>query len=294
MALHKERFRRPAQTDAAGQVRPVFTDFHLLWMDGDYEYPRHQHTNYETILVEQGPYYCELNSTELTVSPGAVLIIKPGDWHQDHLRRGQRHYVLHFQLAAPKGAPAPPPLFRTEVAATAQICHGHYADEAWFLRELRREAEGAAPHAAAVQDGLLSALFWRLVRGLEPAALSPGFRRLPEDEAERETIAHAMRRHLAHNLDVPTLARELRLSPRHLTNRCRALFGQPPARLFLRMKLETAAELLRASDARVKEVAESLGFANPYHFSAAFRRHFGHPPSALGRERERPRGSGDG
>lgn len=287
MALHKERFRRPAQTGAADRVRPVFTDFHLLRMDGDYEYPRHRHTNYEAILVERGPYRCELNGTELVVRAGAVLVIKPGDWHQDHLRDGQRHYVLHFQLAAPEGSPAPPPLFRADVPADAQICSGHYGREAWCLRELRREAEDAAPHAAAVQDGLLCALFWRLVRGLEPSALSPGFRRLPEDEAEREAISHTMRRHLADNLDVPTLAHELRMSPRHLTNRCRALFGQSPARMFLRLKLETAAEWLQTGDARVKEVAESLGFANPYHFSAAFRRHFGRAPSALGRERPR-------
>jgi len=37
--------------------------------------------------------------------------------------------------------------------------------------------------------------------------------------------------------------------------------------------------LLRYQGQRVKEVSEALGFANPYHFSRVYRRHFGHPPS---------------
>jgi AraC-like DNA-binding protein len=130
-----------------------------------------------------------------------------------------------------------------------------------------------------VEDSLLSALFWRLVRGLDPAALSPEFRRLPAEEARRSELAQAFARHVAGNPDVALIARELRVSPRHLTNQCRALFGAPPARLLLRMKLDLAEEMLRHQRLRVKEVSERLGFATPYHFSAVFRRVRGHPPS---------------
>src|ERR1039457_1566018 len=56
MTMHKERFRRPRQSEVGARLRPVFDDFHLLRMEGSYEYPRHQHTNYEVILIERGPY----------------------------------------------------------------------------------------------------------------------------------------------------------------------------------------------------------------------------------------------
>jgi len=75
------------------------------------------------------------------------------------------------------------------------------------------------------------------------------------------------------------LARQLAISPRHLTGRCRLLFNESPARLLLRLKLRRAEEMLRYSDRRVKEVSDALGFANPFHFSRTFRRHFGRPPS---------------
>jgi AraC-like DNA-binding protein len=275
MIVIKQRFRRPNQAEGGARLRPVFEDFHLLRMKGEFEYPRHQHTNYELILVERGPYRCELNGTELTVANGQVLVIKPGDWHQDHLRHGQRHYVLHFRLPDLESVG----LFKGEGPPELQIGRGNHYHDALFLRELRREAEQAATYAPAVQDSLLEALFWRVVRDLPSEGLSETVRRLPHREALREQIVAALFRHLRDNPTVRALATETRMSPRHLTNLCRRLFGEPPARLLLQLRLRHADEMLRYRGMRVKEVSEALGFANPYHFSRVFRRHNGRAPS---------------
>lgn len=259
----------------------MFDDFHLLRMEGDHEYPRHQHTNHEVILVERGPYRCELNGEELTLVNGQMLVIKPGDWHQDHLRNGQRHYVLHFRLlGAFPGDPATP-LFRGDVRPAEQICQGDHARDTFFMRELRREAEEGAAHAPAVQDGLLEAFFWRVARGLAPEALSDAFRHLPQAQARRERLASVFSRHIEANPTVRELAAEARMSPRHFTKLSRQLLGAPPARYLLGLKMRRAEEMLRYQGQRVKEVSEALGFANPYHFSRVFRRHHGRPPSAI-------------
>jgi len=281
MSLHKERFRRPQQSEVRARLRPVFDDFHLLRMEGASEYPRHQHTNYEVILVERGPYRCELNGAELTLVDGQTLVIKPGDLHQDHLVDGQRHYVLHFRVLDPETGKPGMPLFRPGVTAPEQLCRGDYANETWFLAELRREAEAAGAYAGAVQDSLLEALFWRLVRGLDPSALSQEMRQLPAAAARREEIANAMAGFVARNPTVVELSAALAVSPRHLTNQCVALFGRPPARLLLELKVRRAEELLLYRGLRVREVSDALGFANPYHFSRAFRRVRGHAPSRL-------------
>lgn len=281
MPLFKERFYRPQPSSASVRVRPVFDDFHLLRMTGAFEYPRHQHTNYEMILVERGPYRCELNGVELTLGNGRALIIKPGDWHQDHLRDRQRHYVLHFRLLGSQPGVPGMPLFRDGVAPEAQICRGDYARDVWFMRELRREAEEAAPYSGAIQDSLLEALFWKLVRGLASDSLSETLRQLPAAEARREAIIGEFMRFLHRNPNIPELAAGLHMSPRHLANQCRAFFSESPARLLLRLKIRHADELLRYRGMRVREVSEALGFANPYHFSTAYRRMCGRSPSAI-------------
>ena len=279
MPVIKERFRRPTQADSGVRVRPVFDDFHRLRMEGDYEYPVHRHANYELILVERGPYRCRLNEKELTLADGQILIVKPGDTHADHLRDGQRHFVLHFRLVREREAGGPIDLFCSDAAPELQVGRANHARDALFLRELRREAEAGDPHAPAVQDSLLEALFWRSVRDLPAAGLSEAIRRLPQHQAQRERILATLERHLKGNPSVAELARQLAISPRHLTGQCRLLFNESPARLLLRLKLRRAEEMLRYSDRRVKEVSDALGFANPFHFSRTFRRHFGRPPS---------------
>lgn len=279
MRVNKQRFRRPQAVDPGTRIRPVFEDFHLLRMEGDYEYPRHQHTNYEVILVDRGPYRSELNGEQLTLVDGQVLVIKPGDWHQDHLRDGQRHYVLHFRLVGATAGEPPTPLFRSDVSPAAQLCQGDYSRDAFFMRELRREAEEEARHSPAIQDSLLEALFWRIARGLPNSALSEAFRRLPQVEAQREMIAAVFHRHLHGNPTVVELAAKARMSPRHLTTLCRAMFGEGPARFLLQLKLQRAEAMLRYRSQSVKEVSEALGFANPYHFSRVFKRVYGRPPS---------------
>jgi AraC-like DNA-binding protein len=282
MRMHKERFRRPQQAEGAGRVRPVFEDFHLLWMEGVYEYPRHQHTNYEVIMVERGPYCCELNGIELTLNQGQVLLIKPGDWHQDHLHNGQRHYVLHFRLASTETGLAAASLFSNSVSPNGQVSNGFHPNDTWILRELGEEARRAAIYAGAVQDGLLEAMFWRIVRGLSSEVLSPEFRQLPQTETRREEIAAVFSRFITKNPNMSELAGVLRISPRQLVNRCRELFGETPARLLLRFKLRRADELLSYRGLRVQEVSEELGFANPYHFSRVYRRLRGHAPTRRG------------
>jgi AraC-like DNA-binding protein len=277
MLVIKQRFCRPNQAEGGPRLRPVFDDFHLLRMKGDYEYPRHQHTNFELILVERGPYRCELNGVELTLAKGQVLVIKPGDWHQDHLNHGQRHYVLHFRVPELRNVG----LFRGDVAPSLQIARGNHDRDALFMRELRRETELDAAYAPAIQDSLLEALFWRVVRDLPREGLSETVRRLPRREALREKIVSVLEGHLRGNPTVRALAVETRMSPRHLTNLCQGLFGEPPARLLLKLKLRHAEELLRFREMRVKEVSAELGFANPYHFSRVFRRHYGRAPSLV-------------
>lgn len=257
----------------------MFADFHRLEMREDHEYPRHRHAVYEAIRVERGPYLCELNETELSVKAGEVLIIKPGDWHADHLRRGQRHCVLHFTLRGERGVE--PELFAPGVAAQDQIARGGFAEDVALIGLIREEAERAADHAAAVQDGILGAMFWRWTRGLPRRALSRMWRELPATEARAEELGDLLRRHVADNPTVAALAREAGCSPRQLTNQCRALLGGSPARVLLDMKLAEAEAMLRHQRMRVSEVSDALGFANPFHFSKVCRRLWGLPPSAL-------------
>lgn len=288
-AVQKERFYRSAKPERSIRIRPHFIDFHRLKMTDTYEYPQHQHSNYELILVKSGPYRCLLNATELELSAHQILLIKPGDWHQDHLRAGQYHYVLHFQLGETQAAAeAELQLFQPAVSATLQVCRGPFQQESLLLEELAHEARQATDYSAAIQDALLESIFWRVVRQLSPEALSSQFKRRSVDTAFVDRFERLLESHHRESLSVEQMAHAMDMSPRSLTQRCEDLLGDSPARLLVRYRIDKAIHLLNITDRTVKEVAYDLGFANPYHFSQVFKRVTGQAPQVYRKQAQAP------
>ncbi len=56
---------------------------------------------------------------------------------------------------------------------------------------------------------------------------------------------------------------------------------ETPLQFLTRLKMAHAADLLSKGDLLVKQVAEQIGFADPYHFSRVFKRVYGIPPETF-------------
>nr|WP_210287012.1 GlxA family transcriptional regulator [Ancylobacter tetraedralis] len=84
---------------------------------------------------------------------------------------------------------------------------------------------------------------------------------------------------------IGTIARRLDVSARHLERLFRRHLGVTPAAYHLGLRLERARELLRLSPLPVTDVGLACGFQSAAHFSTAYARRFGRPPSAERRPR---------
>lgn len=80
---------------------------------------------------------------------------------------------------------------------------------------------------------------------------------------------------------VAELSSRLGVTPEHLTRTFRAGGLHPPSLLLASKRMSHAAGLLLTGEAKVKQIAYELGFTTPFHFSAAFKRHYGCSPRAL-------------
>ena len=77
------------------------------------------------------------------------------------------------------------------------------------------------------------------------------------------------------------VARRVATSRRQL-QRAFAEAGETSFRTYLqRVRMERAAELLRAGGAPVNRIANAVGYRQPAQFAKAFRRHHGSPPSSF-------------
>jgi AraC-like DNA-binding protein len=80
---------------------------------------------------------------------------------------------------------------------------------------------------------------------------------------------------------LPELARSVGLNEFKLKAGFRTLFGISVFGYLRTQRMDHARRLLAQRDLSVTEIAARVGYANPSKFAAAFRRHFGFPPSAL-------------
>lgn len=124
----------------------------------------------------------------------------------------------------------------------------------WFLQTQVRE--GANPQRMALRDrtGIASRTVLRALEAMEQSTETP----LPR----------------------AALAGTAGVSPRQLERLFHQHLGRTPGEHYLRLRLDRARLLLRQSELSVLGVAVACGFASASHFTRAYRRAFGHAPSA--------------
>lgn len=105
----------------------------------------------------------------------------------------------------------------------------------------------------------------------------------PQDQAFLQRAAGVVESRVADpTFGMPELSSALGMSPRSLQRKLKALTGETPHFFIQALRLQRAAQLLEQKAGGVSEVAYTVGFEDPAHFSKAFRRQFGVPPSQYG------------
>ena len=91
--------------------------------------------------------------------------------------------------------------------------------------------------------------------------------------------SHYIATHLDETIDVKTLARVANLSDFHFCRIFKAIKGEPPISFIARIRIETAAQLLRYSSLTVEEIAYNIGYESPASLSKAFKNRYGITPT---------------
>lgn len=139
------------------------------------------------------------------------------------------------------------------------------------LLGLQRQGLNALPfiHAAHRLQAMLSSL------AVLPARVNLKSGRVLDIEA----VQAVMREHLHDSLNLDELAAQFKLSRFHFAKTYRALTGHAPIQDFIQLKMALACRLLDRGDMEVRQVAEQLGYDDPYYFSRLFRKVVGMAPS---------------
>ena len=91
--------------------------------------------------------------------------------------------------------------------------------------------------------------------------------------------SHYIATHLDETIDVKTLAGVANLSDFHFCRIFKAIKGEPPIAFIARIRIETAAQLLRYSSLTIEEIAYNIGYESPASLSKAFKNRYGISPT---------------
>jgi AraC-like DNA-binding protein len=101
-----------------------------------------------------------------------------------------------------------------------------------------------------------------------------------------QSILH-MRSELHGKLTVEEMAARHKLSASYFSTQFRKATGMPPIDYFIHLKIQKACQLLYKDNIKVKEVAESVGYEDPYYFSRLFKKYMNVSPEQYKAMREK-------
>lgn len=148
----------------------------------------------------------------------------------------------------------------------------------------RALVDGDATDAMSAQETCLEMLHDAVKRAYAARGRKPHCARFGTERAHAEcaeAVKTFLAQHYRERCSLEHVARTVAVSPFHLTRIFRRQTGLTIVRYLSRLRLRASLEELADTRMRLLDVALGLGFANHSHFSDAFRREFGIPPSTL-------------
>ncbi|HLA86301.1 MAG TPA: helix-turn-helix domain-containing protein [Thermoguttaceae bacterium] len=239
--------------------------------------------DYELVLIVEGQVAYRVESNEHRVSPGSVILARPG-FHEAYRWDpiGQtRHAYFHFDIVRhADGWPEPSswPILRNRPAPVIGALFRHviqliYSHPTW-------PTVPPGPAECGVVETLIS-LF------LEEQVSENALSEYGRPEAVHRTLRW-MRQTLDDNPRRPVRLDDLVevacVTDKHLCRLFRKTLGWSPMQTYNLMRLQLSLALLARTNLTMKQIADRCGYDNQFYFSRCFTKAFGRSPNRVRRD----------
>ncbi len=240
--------------------------------------PRHI-TDYEFVWIIEGHAVAQYDDARVEAPSGSILLCRPGMVDRYEWARASRtiHAFIHFDFKPPrKGWP--------KIASWPLIRNMPKDD---VIRPLFRYLLALHPLPEPSRSALLLPCLELMIRAFVTGRMTTVIEphtNLPEPVEKALKLIHenAFQEHPP-SLSLPRLAKSVHVTPEHLCRLFQRTLKRTPLQSLRLARLERAAILLQRTNLAIKQVADSTGFASPYHFSRTFQKIHGFSPRSYRR-----------
>lgn len=245
----------------------------------DWEFSPHRHHGlYQFFIWTRGGGVLTVDGVQHALAPPAVLLVPPLSVHGFSFDPGTEGWVVTVPSVTLFAALSGADQLAGRLNEPALMKGGEEA--APLFRAIAAEHAGtgeARAQALQALTGLLAIWFARAIaQSHEPA---------PDRADARHSLLRRFQAMLEEGFQerrpLSAYARALGVTPPHLTRVCRTVTGRPASALISERVVLEAKRRLVYTSMSVSEVAYSLGFADPAHFTKFFAAHAGGAPSAF-------------
>jgi AraC-like DNA-binding protein len=234
--------------------------------------PRHM-TDYEFVWIIEGGATAFYDEYRIDAPPGTVLLCRPGmtDTYEWSPEGKSIHGFFHFTF---KPGPGWPPIHRWPLA--------HHLTQEDILRPLFRYVLKLlalrVPSRSSLIQPCVEAMLKSFISGALTITAEPALDVPPAVQKALALIRDAIFQQPSPPLELAQLARAAHVTPEHLCRLFRRALNRGPLECARLARLGHAAVLLARSNFAIKEISESTGFSNPFHFSQRFKMLYGVSP----------------
>lgn len=225
----------------------------------------HSHPSFELHYILQGNCCAEIDSAMIQCSQGSFLLLPP---HCSHRLLPLEASVQTISMT-----------FHSDesifLAADVCLLPDTFDGEARLLR-IREELAMGKPAYVEKVRGELTALLADIIRGAGKIGSSA---EVAEGNRPERIQGYLIEHRFDPDCSCENLAEQMHLSTRQVQRLCLQYFGATFRELLTSMRMQTAAYRLHTTSVSIGDLALQLGYASVSSFSAAYRRHFGKPPS---------------
>ncbi|MGB1239113.1 MAG: AraC family ligand binding domain-containing protein [Pseudomonadales bacterium] len=243
-----------------------------------YTFKPHYHLDYHLGMIVDGVQRQKINGETALFGPGCISVVPPDQVHDGSTYSGDSYTLRTFRVA--------PALIEGALAEMFELASGTEFRGALLQKPAIAKglialhdslAHGQSLSSMGCEQqwiSLLQPLFAELGQ-LRPIVVSGGLGM--QHWRQVRDYCHA---NLANKIVLDELAQLCRMSRFQFLRRFEATTGLTPRAWLIRLRLESACELLSSGKHSILDVATAVGFYDQSHFNRAFRQAFGVAPSA--------------
>ena len=237
----------------------------------EYLIEREKFPYYSLEFVSHGSGAVWLDGLESRLHPGVAFTYGPGVPHRISVAPDNPLGKYFVDFVGKRSAAL---LHESGLKLGSVVNVSSLSDLQETFEALLRDGSSGAAHANALCAKLLEYLLEKIKASTRTNGKAHS---LAEKNYERCRLY--MQRHYARLMTIESVANECEIDKAYLCRLFKRFDSQTPYQYLIKQKMDRAATMLENAELLVSEVALSLGYADPFLFSRAFKSVFGIPPS---------------